>query len=393
MAHCGCVLSQRLKQRGDMDPAALTDGSAADEVEAQSGIGDDATAAAAPAASSAAAASASSSAATAKPSFVRPPPNPFVRVKPGNFSRLLYTNPVCLLTTSTPAAVPTAAQTSAASPVVAAAEPAALATGSDAAVAAACSSSVEPESGCESNVAIAAPPAASRPRRNVMTISWLTATSNHGEFVCSMNAGRYSATMLNKQQNHSDLSGAVASSVPASSPPIGSRFVLSVPVAGMEALVKAVGGCSGGDADANGADKFQRLGIAPCRPGNKAIRVCGAEPSRPHGGGQKARPAAVVEEEAADAEDAALDLLAVPGCAAHLVCEVRSTCMGSEAEPRVQAHNVLFCRVTRAYVNSAYWLNGHNFIPVAAHTPPYLTFLGSGNFGHVVNPAHSTKQW
>jgi len=196
-----------------------------------------------------------------------------------------------------------------------------------------------------------------------------------------------------QQQNHSDLDGAAASSASIPSPPIGSRFVLSVPVAGMEALVKAVGGCSGGDADANGADKFQRLGIAPCRPGNKAIRVGGgAEPSRPHGG-QKARPAAVVEEEAADAEDAALDLLAVPGCAAHLVCEVRSTCMGSEVEPRVQAHNVLFCRVTRAYVNSAYWLNGHNFIPVAAHTPPYLTFLGSGNFGHVVNPAHSAKQW
>jgi flavin reductase (DIM6/NTAB) family NADH-FMN oxidoreductase RutF len=381
------------------DPAALTDGSAADEVEAQLVIGDDATAATAPAAGTAAAAApVSSSAATAKPSFVRPPPNPFVRVKPGNFSRLLYTNPVCLLTTSTPAAVHTAAQISAAAPVAAAAEPAALATGSDAAVAAACSSSVEPPAGGESNAAVAAPPAASRPRRNVMTISWLTATSNHGEFVCSMNAGRYSATMLHtqqrQQQNDSDLSGAAASSVPAPSPPIGSRFVLSVPVAGMEALVKAVGGCSGGDADANGADKFQRLGIAPCRPGNKAIRVGGgAEPSRPHGGGQKARPAAVVEEEAADAEDAALDLLAVPGCAAHLVCEVRSTCMGSEAEPRVQAHNVLFCRVTRAYVNSAYWLNGHNFIPVAAHTPPYLTFLGSGNFGHVVNPTHSAKQW
>ena len=108
---------------------------------------------------------------------------------------------------------------------------------------------------------------------------------------------------------------------------------------------------------------------------------------------QKARPAAVVEEEAADAEDDAFDLLAVPGCAAHLVCEVHSCCMGSEPTPRVQAHNVLFCRVTRAYVDRAYWLNGHNFIPVAAHTPPYLTFLGSGNFGHVVNPAHSAKQW
>jgi flavin reductase (DIM6/NTAB) family NADH-FMN oxidoreductase RutF len=226
-----------------------------------------------------------------------------------------------------------------------------------------------------------------------MTISWLTATSNHGEFVCSMNAGRYSATMLNAQQRQQqpNQTGSVASSSPPP-PPIGSRFVLSVPVAGMEALVKAVGGCSGADADANGADKFQRLGITPCRPGNKAIQVS-ASAEAPHPHGPKARPAAVVEEEAADAEDAALDLLAVPGCAAHLVCEVRSTCMGNEAEPRVQAHNVLFCRVTRAYVDRAYWLNGHNFIPVAAHTPPYLTFLGSGNFGHVVNPAHSAKQW
>jgi flavin reductase (DIM6/NTAB) family NADH-FMN oxidoreductase RutF len=97
------------------------------------------------------------------------------------------------------------------------------------------------------------------------------------------------------------------------------------------------------------------------------------------------------DEQAADAEDQALDLVAVPDCAAYLVCKVESSCPASEQPvPRVQAHNVLFCRVQRAYVHRSYWINGNNFAPSTPHTPPYLTFLGSGKFGHVVLPEHAT---
>ena len=65
-----------------------------------------------------------------------------------------------------------------------------------------------------------------------MTISWLTATNNYGDFFASMNASRYSATIVTRTK----------------------RFVLSVPVTGMEPVVRAIGGCSGFE-----TDKFQRL--------------------------------------------------------------------------------------------------------------------------------------
>lgn len=230
-----------------------------------------------------------------------------------------------------------------------------------------------------------------------MTISWLTATSNHGELVLSMNASRYTAQLV-------------------AAP--GAVFVLNVPVAGMEAMVRAVGGCSGADGPAELTplqpapaaahshaatslqpselvslppassstpvpDKFQRLGLPLCRPGNKPLE---GPPAQPAGSAHSAkqRQASQLGEAEADAEDRALDLLALPNCVAHLVCEVSSLLPAAAPEPCVRAHNVLFCRVRRAYVLRDYWRDGCNFIPVRAGLPPYLTFLGSGNFGHVV---------
>eukprot|EP00757_Euglenozoa_sp_SAG-D1_P020004 gene20004-7096_t len=60
---------------------------------------------------------------------------------------------------------------------------------------------------------------------NVMTISWLTAIDNNGVFFASMNQKRHSASLV--------FAGAVETQ----------RFTLSVPVQGMEATLKKVGGC------------------------------------------------------------------------------------------------------------------------------------------------------
>lgn len=78
------------------------------------------------------------------------------------------------------------------------------------------------------------------PTRNVMTITWLTPTSNNGEFILSMNKRRYSTELILQAQ----------------------RFVLNIPVAGFEEKILEIGGCSGRD-----GDKFNKLNLQICKPG------------------------------------------------------------------------------------------------------------------------------
>jgi hypothetical protein len=76
-------------------------------------------------------------------------------------------------------------------------------------------------------------PTAKRSAANekVMVLSWLTATNNNGRFIFSLNRRRHSSSLLK-----SSLS-------PSSS--CSSEFTLSVPVQGMEELVRSVGSVSG----------------------------------------------------------------------------------------------------------------------------------------------------
>jgi len=161
----------------------------------------------------------------------------------------------------------------------------------------------------------------------------------------------------------------------------------------METMVKQIGACSG-----NETDKVERLSIPICRPGNKPMQPSEQQQqgSMQSDARSKANPnpkpkpkpkpsAAELEEQAADAEDATLDLFAIQGCAAHLVCEVKHVLPASASSPVVPHHNILFCKVRRAYVNRSYWLNGNNFITTSSSVPPYLTFLGSGNFAYVTS--------
>ena len=213
----------------------------------------------------------------------------YLRIKPGNFSRLLYTNPVCLLTSS--ARPPLALGADLVASVAATANTAAIALPSLPAASESAASTAAADSTTPSSLI--------GPPRNVMTISWLTATSNHGEFMMSMHAGRYSATFVHA---------------------VGDRFVLNVPVKGMEELVKQIGACSGRDDVAQ--DKFTRLGIRTCRPGNKPSTSLVAQTDGKLK--QKTRSPALQAEDDADAEDAEWNFLAIPSCVAHLVCEVTS---------------------------------------------------------------------
>jgi flavin reductase (DIM6/NTAB) family NADH-FMN oxidoreductase RutF len=281
----------------------------------------------------------------------------FVRVKEAHFARLLYTNPVCLLTSS-------AANLRSASASL-------------------------PATGA---------------LRNVMTVSWLAPTSNRGEFVMTLHAARYTARLVHAE---------------------GHRFVLSVPVRGMEALVKSIGACSGSgaveaatEAAAEGesagkaatstsssetdgsaaaaavsapaaaessasaaaapivrADKIRQLAVPMCRPGCKSMQIAVHDDDEDD-------DEVDAEARADDADDAAAELAAVRGCCAHLVCTVTRALPATDANPASVAHNVLFCRVQRAYVHGAYFQNTQFVAPRGA--PPYLSFLGSGGFAHVI---------
>jgi flavin reductase (DIM6/NTAB) family NADH-FMN oxidoreductase RutF len=239
--------------------------------------------------------------------------------------------------------------------------------------------------------------------RNIMTISWLTPTNNIGGFMCSMNANRCTARRFVRQA--------------------GDRFVLSVPVRGMEDLVRAIGSCSGDDTTASSSssssassssaevedvdisastassstaaaamsvdtkivNKIERLNINICRPSSLAP-VSAPSFSSSSSSSASAASSSSLSSTSDSENDESLDLFGVRGCCAFLVCSVQKAVLSSDAEPLVAGQNILICQVERAYVHKGYWA-GANFLPTNKSLPPYLKFLGHGNFAHVVPPS------
>jgi flavin reductase (DIM6/NTAB) family NADH-FMN oxidoreductase RutF len=174
------------------------------------------------------------------------------------------------------------------------------------------------------------------------------------------------------------------------------RFVLNVPVAGHESLVKAIGACSGRD-----GNKFEKLGIETCAVGwletklnagssvindsknidnknkntntetkadnddapqlNKAaVEITTQQPDannarhrdKPKSKTKKKRDA----EEALLKRSAEMQDIALPFCCAHLVCVLDKV-----LDNEVGGHLLLLGHVEIAFVRSNYW-NGTNFI-------------------------------
>lgn len=163
---------------------------------------------------------------------------------------------------------------------------------------------------------------ASNQRRNVMTISWLTCIDSKGTFFCSINKARHSVSILKSVK----------------------RFVLNVPVQGMEQLALGVGGCSG-----KTEDKFTKFKIPICQPGWRPLSD--------------------------SVEDA--NLIAVASCVAHIECNIIS--MQEKC-----GHFLTTCKMKRGWVRPNYWdKKKRNFIPQSDNVPPYFTFFGSQTFGYV----------
>ena len=257
------------------------------------------------------------------------------------FSRLLYTNPVCLL----------------------------------------CTTNTSENS--------------TKPIRNVMVVSWLTATNNNGRFVMSVNKRRHTASIL------VPTSTSTSNTVETETSTV--EFVLSVPVAGMEDLVKNIGKTSG----RWGTSKFfsnklpsQKEGKLSPSPSHDSDSKRSTSPKKKNKfelgiEGLHAVKIGESEEEPASKND----LFGIRGTIAHLKCKInciidnnggKNECMDTGMVD--DDHYLISADVTDAYVKEDYWNEkkkvfqpcrreggGHQHSP-----PPYLTFFGSQSFGYVL---------
>lgn len=136
----------------------------------------------------------------------------------------------------------------------------------------------------------------------------------------------------------------------------------------MEELVLSIGGSSGSE-----VDKLKELDIATCAPGGGALA---AESRTSEPVSTKKRKLSKKEIAKEEIAAAASQSFALSDCVAHLLCRV-------DRVTEDDGHLLLRCSQVAAWVRSNYW-DGRNFIPRDEHAEPYLTFLGSKQFGYVV---------
>lgn len=156
-------------------------------------------------------------------------------------------------------------------------------------------------------------------QHNVMTITWLTAIDNRGNFVCSVNEKRHTASVLRKNPS----------------------FVLSVPAHGMESTILSVGSYSGAD-----LDKFRAL--------QGQITLCGVGWTE-----REATATGAIEESVAQMACTLVDMRELHG---HLLCN---------------------CRIDAGHVRHDYWSGKTFKPQPGTSGEPYLTFFGSKQFGSV----------
>jgi len=304
-------------------------------------------------------------------------------------SRLLYTNPVCMLTTVVPPAL----------------------------------RSVEGQ------------------RWNVMTISWLTATNNDGGLCLSINRRRFSAECLLAQGQFclSVPPATLQQTVLALGKCSGRRVDKFSHIPGLvacqlandaEVVFEVAPGNTGAahrysanpyaallteeeaveeeeEEERETAETAKTTAAAAAEP---ASASAGAVSGVSHGSGgpdasvlaeevavetvaeagvtssgqQAAAGAALVpttdlaREQEPDAETEPLpELAAVRGTVARLRCRVVS-CAEADSD-----HWLVCAQIEEAYVHSSYWLANKLFCPTRVDVPPYLTFFGSQTFGLV----------
>lgn len=315
----------------------------------------------------------------------KPTPTEWIHLQSGKeFSRLLYTNPVCFLstTTSQPEPFQNADRDS------------------DGKVSARKIDSQPPHN--NNNI-----------QRNVMVLSWLTASNNNGRFLFSIHKTRYSTQLLTRRRRDENDSSSNKSNYEA-----GAEFSLSVPVKGMEEIVKDVGSISG-----RCCSKFESVRTTSLR--KECLFHLAQPPEDMYDKNLSNRQRKKQKKDyiknngiydlipvplGSDDEDALKesDLFAIKGTVAHLRCRVYAL-LGSQFSDNLDAtnekkessantstqptidddHLLIMAEVFDAYVNSSYWDSTKLlFRPMTTEgeqtVPPYMTFFGSQTFGYVV---------
>ena len=271
--------------------------------------------------------------------------------------------------------------------------------------------------------------------KNVMVVSWLTPTNNNGRFVMSINKRRHTSAMLLSDDNNDDNNNYDSNNMKG--------FVLSVPVAGMEELVLNVGKISGkwgrskfphdyyhhnirNDSRSSGCDdedndddvsgnndsihnddnkdenqvmmNNKRVGtkmksLESCKNGIHSLvavklGTCDEE---------------IISNNNNDDDYHGQDIdFAIKGTVAHLKCIIYDVPSFNNKEQQLlidDEHNLIMAEVVEAYVRNDYWnQDKKQFCPQIQPTlhcrsdgfycpPPYLTFFGSQTFGYVSTTA------
>ncbi|GAX27722.1 hypothetical protein FisN_13Hh180 [Fistulifera solaris] len=189
--------------------------------------------------------------------------------------------------------------------------------------------------------------------RNVMVLSWLTATNNEGKLLFSIHKHRHSATLLLRRE----------------------QFVLSVPVHGMETLLRQVGSVSGayGSKFPDFVSKNHELDSVPNTRKQKRPRFPQGIPGL----------RAISLNEIDTTHETSGELFGVEGCVAFIACQIHQILPSSPIID--EDHWLVAAEMKAAWVHPDYWCSARNrFLPVSDQVPSYLTFLGSQTFGQVV---------
>ena len=189
-------------------------------------------------------------------------------------------------------------------------------------------------------------------KHNVMTISWLSALNNTGMCTISMNARRFTA------------------SLPCAQP--GGVFTLSVPVRGMEQLLKAIGACTGRE-----IDKLKTFGVELCAPGWGTADV-DSPSERP---AKRTRSKKELKRIACAA--ACASTRGCADCVAHMICRTHTV-------QEIDGHRLIVCQIEFGFVRSEWWRDGKLLCPTRADLPGTLTFFGSGEFSETRATATAT---
>lgn len=234
--------------------------------------------------------------------------------------------------------------------------------------------------------------------QNVMVLSWLTATNNHGRFMFSINRRRFSASLLYDKFSCTN----------------GCDFVLCVPVQGMEELVRNVGsvsarwGHSKFPQDASDPQSHQyQAGMQNLETGETTKQT--PMQSQSHGQRESKRQkkknhaskfihgipglqrvafghrvaessVGVVENEVSSSHHIE-DIFAIGGTVAHLHCRIHRILHDDNLID--SEHYLVLADVKRACVHADYWNGDKNiFQSRLPGFPPYLTFFGSQTFGY-----------